>query len=326
MTHPLATAFVLIRPTTTGFGPTLKRELDGAAGAAGKSGRKAGESWTKGFQSSSLTKAAKKITEGVIGIGAASVYAAVKFQTSMAKLSTQAGVSQGKIAGLSAGGLKLAGQVGFSPDSLSVSLYHVESNFGSLAARTAAGAKSLAALGIKTGQLARDMQKGGLRLALEDLVKRMRRAGISADQQGAIITTAFGKKAGVGLSILAGQMTRFESKYPALSKGAGEFGKAWAQTQKLAGQQFKELTQGLVAIGVKIGTRLLPPLMAVFGFIRTHTGLVLTSPASWPAWPSRSRPYPSRSRSTRRQSSWRRRRCGCSTWPRRRTRSVRPSS
>src|SRR5258707_12540668 len=119
------------------------------------------------------------------------------------------------------------------------------------------------------------MQKGGLGLALEDLVKRMRRAGISADQQGAIITTAFGKKAGVGLSILAGQMTRFESKYPALSKGAGEFGKAWAQTQKLAGQQFKELTQGLVAIGVKIGTRLLPPLMAGFGFIRTHKGPVL---------------------------------------------------
>src|SRR5258707_3065547 len=131
MTHPLATAFVLIRPTTTGFGPTLKRELDGAAGAAGKSGRKAGESWTKGFQSSSLTKAAKKITEGVIGIGAASVYAAVKFQTSMAKLSTQAGVSQGKIAGLSARELQLVEQVRVSPDSLSASLYHVESHLES---------------------------------------------------------------------------------------------------------------------------------------------------------------------------------------------------
>ena len=35
MTSPLATAFVLIRPTTTGFGPTLKRDLDGAAGADG---------------------------------------------------------------------------------------------------------------------------------------------------------------------------------------------------------------------------------------------------------------------------------------------------
>src|SRR5260370_42715502 len=103
MTHPLATAFVLIRPTTTGFGPTLKRELDGAAGAAGKAGRKAGGSWTKGFQSSSLTKAAKKITEGVIGIGAASVYPAGKVQTSLAKLSTQAGVRPGNTAGLGAG-------------------------------------------------------------------------------------------------------------------------------------------------------------------------------------------------------------------------------
>src|SRR5258707_15867950 len=109
MTHPLATAFVLIRPTTTGFGPTLKRELDGAAGAAGKSGRKAGESWTKGFQSSSLTKAAKKITEGVIGIGAASGYAAVKFQKAEGKLSPQAGGSQGKVAGLWGGGVELGG-------------------------------------------------------------------------------------------------------------------------------------------------------------------------------------------------------------------------
>src|SRR5258708_32371117 len=107
MTHPLATAFVLIRPTTTGFGPTLKRELDGAAGAAGKSGRKAGESWTKGFQGSSLTKAAKKITEGVIGIGAASGYAAGKVQTARGELSPRAGGSQGGVAGLAARGAQL---------------------------------------------------------------------------------------------------------------------------------------------------------------------------------------------------------------------------
>src|SRR5260221_13860104 len=104
MTHPLATAFVLIRPTTTGFGPTLKRELDGAAGAAGKSGRKAGEAGTKGFQGSSLTEAAKKITEGGIGIGAASVDAAVEFPASMAELSTEAGGRQRENGGLSGGG------------------------------------------------------------------------------------------------------------------------------------------------------------------------------------------------------------------------------
>ena len=129
---PLATAFVVIRPTTTGFGPTLKRQLDGAAGVAGASGKKTGESWTKGFQASGITKAATKITEGLVGAAAASVGLAVQFQSSMEKVSTQAGVSQGKIKMLGDGILKLAGQVGFSPDSLSVSLYHVESAFESM--------------------------------------------------------------------------------------------------------------------------------------------------------------------------------------------------
>ncbi len=145
-----------------------------------------------------------------------------------------------------------------------------------LAAPTAAGAKSLAALGIKTGQLARDMQKGGLKLALEDLVKHMRGAGISAKEQGQIITTAFGKKAGVGLSILAGQMDRLLSKYPKLSVGAKVFGVAVAKVQKTAGQQMKELAAGFEAVAIKIGDKLLPPVMSVFNFIRTHTGLVLT--------------------------------------------------
>src|SRR5258708_4476809 len=145
-----------------------------------------------------------------------------------------------------------------------------------LAAPTAKGVTALGALGIKTGQLAKDMQKGGLKLALEDLVKHMRRAGISADQQGAIITTAFGKKAGVGLSILAGQMVRFESKYPAMSKGASQFGDAWKRTQATASQQFRQLAAGLTSMGVSIGQKLIPPLMSVFGFIRNNTGLVLT--------------------------------------------------
>src|SRR5258708_35652396 len=144
-----------------------------------------------------------------------------------------------------------------------------------LAAPTAKGVTALGALGIKTGQLAKDMQKGGLKLALEDLVKHMRAAGISANQQGQIITEAFGKRAGVGLAVLAGQMARFESKFPDITRAAHGFGDAWAKTQQTAAQQARELAAGFTAMAVTIGQKLLPPLVKGMNFVRTHTGLVV---------------------------------------------------
>lgn len=393
MTTPIATAFVLIRPTAAGLGPALRKDLEAQSGVAGAAGAKAGKSWAAGFQKSEVTKIANRISAGLVAAGAASVYMAVKFESAMEKIHTQAGVSQKQIGVLGDGVLKLAGQVGFSPDSLATSLYHVESSFQSLgitgpkalalvriaaegaavgganledvtnaltaviasgikgakgfagamgvlnatvgvgdmkmqdlaeafgtgvlaavkgfgvsirdagaalavfgdnnirgadagtalrmsvmalASPIKAGTALLGSIGIKSGQLAKDMQKGGLKLALEDLVGHMRRAGISASQQGEIITKAFGKKAGVGLSVLVGQMGRFESKFPDLAKAAGGFGSAWARTQQTAAQQARELGHGLEAIGVTLGQRLLPPLMSVFGFVRTHTTLVLT--------------------------------------------------
>lgn len=77
------------------------------------------------------------------------------------------------------------------------------------------GADALKSIGLETDTLAKDMQRGGLKLALEDLVAHMQAAGISSKQQGQIITDAFGRKAGSGLNILVGQMDRLESKYPA---------------------------------------------------------------------------------------------------------------
>ena len=73
-----------------------------------------------------------------LGAGAGVAYGvdqAMKFGGAMTQLNTQAGVSKTELGGLQGtfgqlgdGVLKLAGQVGFSPDSLAESLYHVESN------------------------------------------------------------------------------------------------------------------------------------------------------------------------------------------------------
>lgn len=334
-----------------------------------------------------LTKTGVLATAALVGIGVAGVKAASKFNSEMQLLSTQAGVSQSKIKGLSQGVLELAGQVGQNPDSLAESLYHVESNFESmgisstkalnlvkvaaqgastghadlvdvtnaltaavasgipgvksysqamgvlnatvgvgdmkmqdlaaafgggmvatvkgyglsiqdvgaalatfgdnnirgaaagtqlrmsvqaLAKPVATGGDALAKLGLQTDTLAKDMQKGGLKAALEDLVSHMTKAGITSKEQGAIITDAFGRKAGAGLNILVGQMDRLESKYPALAAGASNFDKAWAQTQKSFAQQEKELQASFDALLIEIGDRLMPVVQGFVSLLLEH--------------------------------------------------------
>ena len=392
----LATAFVAILPDGMGFGPAMKAELAAATAPAGAAGEKAGAAFSKSMLGK-VQKVSRDITIGLAGVATGvaveGVRMAVKFNADMELLHTQAGVAQNKIAGLSKGVLQLAGQVGFSPDSLAESLFHVESNFASLgisgpkalslvkiaaegaavghanlvdvtnalgatiasnipgvknfsqamgvlnaivgsgdmhmqdlaeafgtgvlasvkqfgvnikdvgaalatfgdnnirgahagtqlrmavmalAAPTKAGTTLLASMGIQSGQLARDMQKGGLKLALEDLVAKLHKAGVTGKEMGQIITIAFGKKAGVGLSILAGQMDRFESKYPALTRGANDFGSAWKHTQETVAQQFAQVRASFDALEIKIGEKLLPVVMKVFNFIKDHTGTFIT--------------------------------------------------
>jgi len=119
---------------------------------------------------------------------------------------------------------------------------------------------ALKTLGLTQTTLADDMQRGGLKLALEDLVGRMNAAGISADKQGQIITDAFGRKAGAGLNVLVSQMDRLESKYPALEEGASKFGQSWDETSKTFSQQTKQLEGSLQALMISLGEKLIPHL------------------------------------------------------------------
>ncbi|WP_275901606.1 phage tail tape measure protein [Streptomyces sp. S1D4-20] len=132
------------------------------------------------------------------------------------------------------------------------------------------GSEALKSIGLQTDTLAKDMQKGGLKLALEDLVQHMHAAGISSKQQGQIITDAFGRKAGAGLNILVGQIDRLESKYPALEKGAKGFGQAWADTQKTFAFQTKRLQTSFEALMITVGEKLIPPLQAFVGMLLAH--------------------------------------------------------
>lgn len=140
---------------------------------------------------------------------------------------------------------------------------------------------ALEKLGLEQDTLAKDMQKGGLKLALEDLVGRMHKAGISADQQGQIITEAFGRKAGAGLNVLVSQMDRLESKYPALEEGANKFGDSWADTQKTFAFQMKALQGSFDALMISVGTKLIPPLQAVVTLLLEHKGAATAAAAGF---------------------------------------------
>jgi TP901 family phage tail tape measure protein len=149
-----------------------------------------------------------------------------------------------------------------------------------LAHPVATAGETLKRLGLTTDTLGKDMQKGGLKLALEDLVGRMKKAGISSKEQGQVITEAFGRKAGAGLNVLVSQMDRLESKYPALAEGAHKFGKSWEDTKKTFAFQMKALQSGFDALAITVGTKLMPPLQAVVGVMLAHKGATVALAAS----------------------------------------------
>ena len=321
-------------------------------------------------------------------IGVASIDLATKFQATMTTLNTQANVPMAAIGELKNGVLNLAGQVGFSPDSLAQALFHVESSFAStgitgkqaldilkVAAEGAAvghanlvdvtnaldaviasgipgvqnyaqamgelnaiigsgdmtmqdfadavGSGAVAAvkayglsltdvgaalatfgdnnirgaaagtelrmmvqglasplhsatgelqkLGMTQNTLADDMRKGGLKLAIDDLAAHLKAAGVTADEQGQIITDVFGKKAGIGIQLAIGQVDRFDSKYPELEKGAHGFQSAWQTATHTLSQQLKEIRSGFDALMIRIGDFLIPQVSKFITMVQ-HAG------------------------------------------------------
>lgn len=146
-----------------------------------------------------------------------------------------------------------------------------------LAKPIAGGEATLKSLGLEANTLAKDMQKGGLKLALEDLVAHMKAAGISSKEQGMIITEAFGRKAGAGLNVLVGQMDRLESKYPEITKGAKTFSQSWDDTKKTFAFQMKSMQTGFEALMISIGQKLIPPLQSFIGFLGEHKRAAIDS-------------------------------------------------
>lgn len=383
MPATVADLYVVLDSVTDPFSKGMKAA---AADAESQSRRIRGSLGT-------IAKVGAEIGVGMLGAGVATIDMAAKFNKSMTLLTTQAGVAKNQIGYLSNGVLSLAGQVGFSPNSLAESLYHVESNaqsmgitasqaldivkiaaegakvgnadlvdvtnaltaayasgipgvqnmsqamgelnatvgigdmsmqnladafgtgvlasvkgFGVTLADVSAGlavfgdnnirgalagnefrmavqaldkpvasaGDALKRLGLTQTTLATDMEHGGLKLALQDLTSRMTKAGIKADQQGQIITDAFGRKAGTGIDILIGQFDRTMSKYPDLAKGAHGFGAAWATTKAQLSTQLDDIKSEVDAVGIRVGEYLIPQFMKLLTMGQNSLGQIVS--------------------------------------------------
>jgi TP901 family phage tail tape measure protein len=147
-----------------------------------------------------------------------------------------------------------------------------------LAVPAAAAKKELAGLGLTQSSLAKDMQSGGLMKALDDLTGRFRANGVTARNEGEVITTLFGKKAGSGIAVLLEQMDRLKSKYPDIQQGADKFAGDWAARQKTMAQQWDQLKSGLQALAISFGTILLPAATKVTAVLSKFAQMLEQNP------------------------------------------------
>ena len=95
-----------------------------------------------------------------------------------------------------------------------------------------------------------DLRSGGIVSALSDLKQKFTEAGANANQQGLILTRAFGGRQSTGISILLDQLDRLKAKTAAVGKGGKDFGADYLATTHTLGFQMDQL-KATVASGGK---------------------------------------------------------------------------
>lgn len=105
--------------------------------------------------------------------------------------------------------------------------------FTLMAAPTDKAKGAFATLGLSAYQLADDMRNGGIVPAMEDLNKHLKASGLSATQQAAVLSEAFGGgRTSAAILTLSQQVDRLKTKYDAIGASAGEFNDKVAATHE----------------------------------------------------------------------------------------------
>ena len=140
------------------------------------------------------------------------------------------------------------------------------------------GGNALKELGLESDTLAKDLQEGGLKQALNDLNDHLLKAGYNSKSAGDVITQAFGKKAGGGLNVLIDSLSsstsNFNQKFEDVARSGKNFAGDWAQTQDTLAFKIKSLESAAEALGIKLGNVLIPAVTQLLGWLQDLGGII----------------------------------------------------
>jgi TP901 family phage tail tape measure protein len=127
-----------------------------------------------------------------------------------------------------------------------------------LAVPVKTGRDLLKSWGIHSGNLANQLRHGGLTSALDTLFNLLKKNGVTAREAGSFLTETFGKRAGIGLSVLIRELDRFHTKLGEVGKGGHNFASSWAGYTKTFEYSFDRMKAAVQKLSIQLGTRLMP--------------------------------------------------------------------
>jgi TP901 family phage tail tape measure protein len=144
-------------------------------------------------------------------------------------------------------------------------------SFSLLGAPSKAAEKQLGKIGL-TGLNLADAMRGpkGLIGAIGLLKDHLDKSGLSASKQSQLLSRAFGGgRSSSGILLMLNNLDVLEKKQLQINRSTGRFDDAVKQQRKTAEAQWHLLTSNLEVMGIRVGTRVLPPVTSFIHFLAT---------------------------------------------------------
>ncbi|MFE2469705.1 phage tail tape measure protein [Streptomyces mirabilis] len=144
-------------------------------------------------------------------------------------------------------------------------------SFSLLGAPSGAAEKQLKKIGL-TGLNLADAMRGpdGLIGAIRLLKDHLDASGLSASKQSQLLSRAFGGgRSSSGILLMLNNLDVLEKKQEQINRSTGKFDDAVKQQRKTAEAQWHLLTSNLEVMGIRVGTKVLPPVTSFIHFLAT---------------------------------------------------------
>lgn len=131
---------------------------------------------------------------------------------------------------------------------------------GEITSRSQAVSKALEESGLTMSKLSADLKKpDGIEVALQHLKTGMQEAGLTAEEQSALISRAFGGgRMGTAIESLYQRLPALQQNYNQQLKVTGQYTQDWQKTQETLGFQWDEIKGKAAQVATEIGTALIP--------------------------------------------------------------------